>query len=60
MERFSQHHVDQLNMKKSALEQFKLDYPEDPIQKIRAHLGSMGITGNLALQPIYTVRLFFQ
>jgi len=55
MERFSQHHVDQLNLKKSALEQFKTDWPLDPVQKIRAHLGSMGISGKLALQPIYTV-----
>jgi ATP-binding cassette subfamily F protein 3 len=55
MERFSQHHVDQLNLKKSALEQFKFDWPTDPVQKIRSHLGSMGISGKLALQPIYTV-----
>ena len=57
MERFSQHHVDQLNLKKSALEQFKFDFPTDPVQKIRSHLGSMGISGKLALQPIYTVRM---
>lgn len=56
VERFTQHHVDQLNMKKSALEAFKADHPSDPPQKIRAHLGSMGITGKLALQPIGTVR----
>jgi len=59
MERFSQHHVDQLNLKKSALETFKADYPQDPVQKIRSHLGSMGITGKLALQPIYTVKKFY-
>ncbi|GAB2296143.1 ATP-binding cassette sub- F member 3, partial [Dionaea muscipula] len=26
-----------------------------PEQKLRAHLGSFGITGNLALQPMYTL-----
>ena len=56
MERFTQHHVDQLNMKKSPLEMFRAEWPSDPVQKIRSHLGSMGITGKLALQPIYTVR----
>ena len=56
VERFTQHHVDQLNMKKSPLEMFRAEWPADPVQKVRAHLGSMGITGKLALQPIYTVR----
>ena len=77
---FSQHHVDGMQMKKSALEQvsfdfqrcnlrkkrlnkqilknfaapfqnilfdpqFKDDYPSDPPQKIRQHLGSMGVVG---------------
>ena len=55
VERFTQHHVDQLNMKKSPLEMFRTEWPSDPVQKVRAHLGSMGITGKLALQPIYTV-----
>eukprot|EP00127_Corallochytrium_limacisporum_P002174 Clim_evm68s108 gene=Clim_evmTU68s108 len=53
--RFSQHFVEQLNLQKSPLETFQADYPKDPIQKIRAHLGSMGVTGKLALQPIYTL-----
>lgn len=26
-----------------------------PEQKLRSHLGSLGITGNLALQPMYTL-----
>lgn len=26
-----------------------------PEQKLRGHLGSFGITGNLALQPMYTL-----
>ena len=64
--RFSQHHVDELKITKSALEkvdidiwkhrecltliqleQFREDYPTDPPQQIRKHLGSMGVTGEL-------------
>jgi hypothetical protein len=26
-----------------------------PEQKLRAHLGSFGVSGNLALQPMYTL-----
>lgn len=26
-----------------------------PEQKLRSHLGSLGVTGNLALQPMYTL-----
>lgn len=26
-----------------------------PEQKLRGHLGSLGVTGNLALQPMYTL-----
>ncbi|KAB1201147.1 ABC transporter F family member 3 [Morella rubra] len=45
---FSQHHVDGLDLL------IKLD-PGVPEQKLRAHLGSFGVTGNLALQPMYTL-----
>jgi ATP-binding cassette subfamily F protein 3 len=55
MARFSQHHVDQLDLNKSAVEFFRSEFPNEPVQKIRAHLGSMGVTGNMALQPIYTL-----
>lgn len=30
-----------------------------PEQKLRAHLGSLGVTGNLALQPMYTLSGIF-
>ncbi|CAH9133080.1 unnamed protein product [Cuscuta epithymum] len=30
-------------------------FPGVPEQKLRSHLGSFGITGNLALQPMYTL-----
>eukprot|EP01116_Phalansterium_solitarium_P020532 TRINITY_DN6094_c0_g1_i3.p1 TRINITY_DN6094_c0_g1~~TRINITY_DN6094_c0_g1_i3.p1 ORF type:complete len:864 (-),score=265.72 TRINITY_DN6094_c0_g1_i3:66-2657(-) len=53
--RFSQHHVDQLDMKKSPFDWFKDMYPETPPQEIRKHLGGMGLGGKLALQPIYSL-----
>eukprot|EP00163_Fabomonas_tropica_P012724 TRINITY_DN2407_c0_g1_i1.p1 TRINITY_DN2407_c0_g1~~TRINITY_DN2407_c0_g1_i1.p1 ORF type:complete len:295 (-),score=68.18 TRINITY_DN2407_c0_g1_i1:7-765(-) len=53
--RFSQHHIDTLNMKHSPLEFLKSQYPDEPVQNIRKHLGSMGVIGNMALQPIYTL-----
>lgn len=30
-----------------------------PEQKLRSHLGSLGVTGNLALQPMYTLSGIF-
>jgi len=53
--RFTQHHVDQLELKKSPLQWFQDMYPKAKHQDIRKHLGGMGITGNLALQPIYSL-----
>eukprot|EP00045_Choanoeca_perplexa_P009610 m.92961 g.92961 ORF g.92961 m.92961 type:complete len:751 (-) comp14970_c0_seq1:169-2421(-) len=53
--RFSQHHVDDLKDKKSSLEKFRELYPTDPPQKIRKHLGGMGITGDMQLRPINTL-----
>lgn len=49
---FTQHHIDQLKLSLSALEQLAEIYPTTPHETIRAHLGSFGITGNLALRPI--------
>ena len=49
---FTQHHIDQLNLMLSPLEQLAEMYPNTPSEAIRAHLGSFGITGNLALRPI--------
>jgi ATPase subunit of ABC transporter with duplicated ATPase domains len=37
---------------------FLLEFPflqGVPEQKLRSHLGSFGVTGNLALQPMYTL-----
>lgn len=53
--KFSQHHIDQLDLSKSPLEWFKAMYPTATPQEIRKHLGTMGITGNLQLQPIFSL-----
>jgi ATP-binding cassette subfamily F protein 3 len=53
--RFSQHHVDQLDLSLSALEAFQRAYPQATAVDIRKHLGGMGLGGNLALQPMRTL-----
>jgi ATP-binding cassette subfamily F protein 3 len=50
---FTQHHMDMLDARLSAVEQMMKNYPEETSEKIRNHLGSFGITGNLALRPMY-------
>lgn len=50
---FSQHHMDTLDLKLSALEHMMKCYPEEHNQVFRNHLGSFGISGNLALKPMY-------
>ena len=53
--RFTQHHVDSLTMKRSILEQMQADYPSDPPEKIRRHLGSIGVVGDMQIRPVYTL-----
>ncbi|PSS11221.1 ABC transporter F family member 3 like [Actinidia chinensis var. chinensis] len=52
---FSQHHVDGLDLSSNPLLYMMRCFSGVPEQKLRAHLGSLGITGNLALQPMYTL-----
>jgi ATPase subunit of ABC transporter with duplicated ATPase domains len=40
-------------MRLSAVEQMMKEYPNVHNEKIRNHLGSFGIGGNLALRPMY-------
>ena len=46
--RFSQHHVDQLDLSLTALEHFSRCWPQAKPLEIRAHLGTMGMGGNLS------------
>jgi len=55
VERFSQHHVDQLTQKHSVVEELTKRYPKHPPQKIRQHLGQMGVNGEMQTRPIYTL-----
>lgn len=51
---FTQHHTDSLDLKLSALEQMIKKYPDfKPVEALRAHLGSFGLSGALALRPMY-------
>jgi len=53
--RFSQHFVDQLNLDQSPLEHFMSVYPGILPLPARAHLGSFGLSGDLALRTINTL-----
>ena len=50
---FTQHHTDQLKLHLSPLEQFIEDFPGSTQETYRAHLGSFGVVGTLALRPNY-------
>jgi len=50
---FTQHHMDMLDQRLSAVEQLMRQHPDETSEKIRAHLGSFGISGPLALRPMY-------
>eukprot|EP01012_Entosiphon_sulcatum_P010372 TRINITY_DN1604_c0_g1_i1.p1 TRINITY_DN1604_c0_g1~~TRINITY_DN1604_c0_g1_i1.p1 ORF type:complete len:737 (+),score=215.36 TRINITY_DN1604_c0_g1_i1:293-2212(+) len=53
--RFTQHHVDQLQLQKTGLEVLAQNYPQADPQALRAQLGRFGLTGEKATQPIYTL-----
>lgn len=50
---FTQHHMDMLDQRLSATEQMMQMNPDETSEKLRQHLGSFGISGNLALRPMY-------
>ena len=50
---FTQHHMDMLDSRLSALEQIMQQNPDETSEKLRQHLGAFGISGNLALRPMY-------
>jgi len=50
---FTQHFIDQLDLKLSPLEQLMRDFPGNTQENIRGHLGSFGITGLMSLRPHY-------
>ena len=50
---FTQHHIDQLDLELSPVEQIAKLAPNMATELIRSHLGSFGITGTLGLRPNY-------
>ena len=50
---FTQHHVDQLNLEYTPIEQIASMYDNVSNDTIRSHLASFGITGNLMIRPNY-------
>ncbi|KAL0477300.1 hypothetical protein AKO1_005406 [Acrasis kona] len=53
--RFSQHHVDHLNLQQTPLEYMASKFPGVDTQLLRSHLGGLGMGGDLGVQPIYTL-----
>lgn len=49
---FSQHHVDGLNMELSSVAMLRDKFPGKLDQEYRSHLGSYGVSGELAMRPI--------
>lgn len=52
---FAQHHLETLTPQLSSVEFMRSKFPAVEDQQIRAHLGKMGLSGDRALQPIYTL-----
>lgn len=52
---FSQHHVDGLDLTKSAVENMKVLYPGHESDEFRTHLGRFNLSGELAIKPTRTL-----
>eukprot|EP00743_Colponemidia_sp_Colp-15_P001951 GILK01002123.1.p1 GENE.GILK01002123.1~~GILK01002123.1.p1 ORF type:complete len:715 (+),score=135.70 GILK01002123.1:47-2146(+) len=52
---FTQHHVDQLDLTATPVEFMANCFPGVVEEQLRSHLGSFGLSGPLALQPIFTL-----
>jgi len=50
---FTQHHIDKLDITLSPYDQFSTLYPSATLEMIRNHLGRYGVTGTLAMRPMY-------
>ncbi|XP_013413453.1 ATP-binding cassette sub-family F member 3-like [Lingula anatina] len=52
---FSQHHVDQLDMNQCSVEVLASKYPGRNTEEYRHQLGSFGLSGDLAMQPVVSL-----
>lgn len=50
---FTQHHIDQLELMLSPIEQLQKSFPGQSVESYRSHLSSFGLAGNLQLRPQY-------
>jgi ATP-binding cassette, subfamily F, member 3 len=55
MATFSQHHMDGLELHLSPLQYFARVFVNEKEDKLRSHLSNFGISGDLALQAMYTL-----
>jgi energy-coupling factor transporter ATP-binding protein EcfA2 len=55
MATFSQHHMDGLELHLSPLQYFSRVFLNEKEEKLRSHLSNFGISGELALQSMYTL-----
>ena len=55
MASFSQHHMDGLELHLSPLQYFHRQFVNEADEKLRSHLSNFGISGELALQAMYTL-----
>ncbi|KAK3860899.1 hypothetical protein Pcinc_033079 [Petrolisthes cinctipes] len=49
---FTQHHVDQLDMRVCPVELLQSKFPGKPVEEYRRQLGAFGVSGDLALQQL--------
>jgi len=52
---FAQHHVDAIDLATTPMKHMEECFPGASQQRLRAHLGSFGLSGNLALQTVNTL-----
>ncbi|KAK9867268.1 hypothetical protein WJX84_007223 [Apatococcus fuscideae] len=52
---FSQHHVEGMDLALTPLQYMLKVFPGTNSQEMRSHLGSFGVSGSLALQPMYSL-----
>jgi ATP-binding cassette subfamily F protein 3 len=53
--RFTQHHIDQLDMKKSVMQFFMDEFNESNTQMVTLHLASFGVASTTVMLPIYSL-----
>eukprot|EP00871_Galdieria_phlegrea_P004140 jgi/Galph1/4727/GphlegSOOS_G3356.1 len=52
---FSQHHIEHLVLARTPLEHMIFSFPDEDHDLLRGHLSNIGIKGDMALRPIFTL-----